>query len=149
MSAEQQAAQAAAPSAPALWAIVEIFGHTRIAGRISEQSFGGAALVRVDVPPVTVQEACYAMVNGERERVMKPRTIPAHTRSLGGGAIYSINWVDEATATVAAQSIKHEPISAYSIREALQDMQPEHRARLLPLMAPRGDLLDNGDEVPF
>ena len=56
MSAEQQAAKAAAPSAPALWAIVEIFGHTRIAGRISEQSFGGAALVRVDVPPVTVPE---------------------------------------------------------------------------------------------
>ena len=126
MSAQQQAQ---------LWAIVELFGHARIAGRISDQTFGGAAMVRVDVPAVTYMETGWETVDGDRRRTSTQRTIPAHTRSFGGGAIYSINWVDEATATLAAQSIKHEPISSYSIREALQDMAPEHRARLLPQLA--------------
>jgi hypothetical protein len=32
------------------WAIVEIFGHQRIAGRLTEQTIGGCSFVRVDVP---------------------------------------------------------------------------------------------------
>jgi len=33
-----------------VWAILEIMGHTRIAGRVTEQALGGSALIRVDVP---------------------------------------------------------------------------------------------------
>ena len=32
------------------WAIVEIMGHKRYAGHVSEQVVGGASFVRVDVP---------------------------------------------------------------------------------------------------
>ena len=32
------------------WAIVEIFGHQRIAGKVTEQTIGGCSFVRVDVP---------------------------------------------------------------------------------------------------
>lgn len=32
------------------WAIVDLFGHTRIAGKVSEQVIGGCSFVRVDVP---------------------------------------------------------------------------------------------------
>lgn len=46
-----------------------LFGHARIAGRISEQVLCGQSFVRVDVPQV--------------------RTIAAHTRSFGADAIYS------------------------------------------------------------
>lgn len=97
---------------PSLWAICELFGHQRIAGRVSEQTFGGAQLVRVDVPQVKL-----ASRMGDAERV-----IQAHTRSFGPSAIYSINWTDEETATVAAHGIRHEPISAYSVRAALEGM---------------------------
>ncbi|MDD2657785.1 MAG: hypothetical protein PHD04_03970 [Candidatus Pacebacteria bacterium] len=32
------------------WAIIDLFGHQKIAGRVSEQQIGGASFVRVDVP---------------------------------------------------------------------------------------------------
>jgi hypothetical protein len=106
------------------YAIVELFGHARIAGRISEQVFGGAALVRVDVPEVTYVERGY----NQPERAV---TIPAHTRSFGGAAIYSINWCDEAVAKVSAQTIKHRPIQPYGMESALREMTDRDRQQLL------------------
>ena len=32
------------------WAIVEVFGHNRFAGRVSEETVGGCSFVRVDIP---------------------------------------------------------------------------------------------------
>jgi hypothetical protein len=132
VNAEQQAA------APAQWAIVELFGHQRIAGRISEQTFGGASLVRVDVPEVT---------RGDR-------TIIAHTRSFGGGAIYAVNWCDEQTATLAAVSIEHEPVSPYSVRSAIEALPDEQRQRLLASSLPsshrRAEFVEEeADDIPY
>lgn len=108
------------------FAIVELFGHARIAGRISEQTFGGAALVRVDVPEVTFVERPF-----DHNLPEHTVTIPAHTRSFGGAAIYSINWVDEAAAKVAAQAIKHRPVQPYGLESALREMTDRDRQRLL------------------
>lgn len=74
------------------WAIVELFGNTRIAGRIGEYSFGGGSFVRVDVPELPS--------GGE-----KP-PIPGFTRLYGQGAIYSISFVDQQTAMAAAREIR-------------------------------------------
>lgn len=38
-------------------AIVELMGHSRIAGRVSEQVIGGASMLRVDVPKTARCEA--------------------------------------------------------------------------------------------
>ena len=121
------------------FAIVELFGHARIAGRISEQVFGGAALVRVDVPEVTYTERNY----GQPEHAV---TIPVHTRSFGGAAIYSINWVDEPAAKLAAQSIKHRPIQPYGMESALREMTDRDRQMLLagPVLAAQTD-----DDTPY
>ncbi len=75
------------------WAIVEIFGHSRIAGRVSEYVLGGSSFVRVDVPAV----------NGQAP----------FTRLYGPGAIYSMTFVDEETATRAAEAIRPAPITVY------------------------------------
>ncbi len=32
------------------WAILELMGHRRLAGRVSEASVAGAAFIRIDVP---------------------------------------------------------------------------------------------------
>lgn len=114
-----------------LYAVVELFGHARIAGAISEQTFGGAALVRVDVPDVIVTEIDYEQPRGPEGYPQVKRTIAAHTRSFGAGAIYSINWCDEAAAVLAAQRIKHEPLNPYSARDAIASLPADQRTRLL------------------
>ena len=132
-----------------LFAVLELFGHQRIAGRISEQTFGGAALVRVDVPEIEVEERTSGY--GEERKTVK-RVIQAHTRSFGAGAIYSVNWCDEAAAQIAARSIKHEPLSPYSVKEAIDSLPDDQRQRLLA--PPRGSTRsligeEEPDDIPY
>jgi len=77
-------------------AIIDLFGHTRIAGKVTEEAVGGAALIRVDVPETDGQQA--------------------YTRYYGIGAIYSIAPTDEATMLRAARALRQEPIHAYELR---------------------------------
>lgn len=121
------------------FAIVELFGHARIAGRISEQTICGQGFVRVDVPAVTYVERSFDTSVPHQEL-----TIPAHTRSFGADAIYSINWCDEAAATLAAQSIKHRPIQPYSLKNVLGEMTDRDRQRLLA-----GPVMDLNDDLPY
>lgn len=129
---------------PALFAIVELFGHQRVAGRITQQSFGGANFVRVDVPEIEVEEREYVEGKGY---VTQRRTIQQHTRSFGGGAIYAINWCDATTAAIAARAIKHEPLSPYSVKSAIDALPDDQRHRLLTSRA--RDLADDDDGQPF
>jgi hypothetical protein len=132
---------------PALYAIVELFGHQRVAGRITQQTFGGASFVRVDVPEIEVTEYGYSNAG---ERVATQRTIQAHTRSFGGGAIYAINWCDMTTAAIAARSIKHEPLSPYSVKSAIDALPDEQRHRLLSgSSASQRSLEADEDDQPF
>lgn len=97
------------------WAIVELFGHARIAGKLTEQTIGGCAFVRVDVP----------------EMVREGQTLPGFTKLYGQGAIYAISFVDEATARIAAQEIHAQPVSVWSLRAGLEGMPAGDRQRLL------------------
>ncbi len=115
--------------------IVELFGHSRIAGRVSEQVIGGQGFVRVDVP------AC----NG----------IPEFTRLFGPGAIYSITPVSEEIANQAAAAMQVRPVNVYLGLAAL-------RPSLLPgaseeddddeLTAAKEDYAEekeDGEQIPF
>ena len=79
------------------WCIVELFGHQRIAGLVTEESIGGSSFVRVDVP-----------ANDDQ---------PAYTRLFGNGAIYAINPVSETIARAAAAQYRSVPISIYEFPE--------------------------------
>jgi hypothetical protein len=61
---------------------VELFGHQRIVGYLSQQSFGTGVLFRVDVPDLT-----------KDGKVVRQ----GFTRYFGLSAIYSITPVDEMT----------------------------------------------------
>lgn len=63
------------------WALVELFGHQRIVGFLSQQTFGTGVLFRVDVPDLLK----------DKKIVRK-----GFTRYFGLSAIYSITPVDEA-----------------------------------------------------
>jgi hypothetical protein len=62
------------------WALVELFGHQRIVGFLTQQTFGSGVLFRVDVPDL--------IKDGKTVRV-------GFTRYFGLSAIYSITPVDE------------------------------------------------------
>lgn len=34
------------------WGLLELFGHQRLAGKLSEQTIGGVHFIRIDVPDV-------------------------------------------------------------------------------------------------
>jgi hypothetical protein len=82
-----------------VWAIVELFGHNKIAGKVTEQVIGSASFIRLDVPNVKSQ--------------------PAFTRLLHANAIYAINPVTEEVATQYAEQLKVMPINAWDAREVL------------------------------
>lgn len=81
------------------WAIVELFGHSRIAGKVSEQVIGGCSFVRVDVPPVNDNQP--------------------FTKLYGQGAIYAMTFVDEETAVGAATQLRETPIDEFSSRRMM------------------------------
>lgn len=129
---EQQAQQ------NGFWAIVEIFGHQRIAGFLSEQTVGGQSFVRVDVPELAVvPPGRYGGGDGP---------VAAHSKLYGGGAIYAITPVDETVAREAARQIRNKPLEAYGLDAVIRNMPEEHRSRLL---APPGDTRDDDDGQPY
>lgn len=75
------------------WAVVEVMGHRKFAGFVSEQAIGGASFVRVDVPAV-----------GD---------LPAFTKLLGGGSIYAITPCTEETARAFAGNFQQRAFNVY------------------------------------
>lgn len=81
------------------WAIVEIYGHTKIAGLVTEQVIAGQGFIRVDVPDLPEAGPYKAQ--------------PKFTRLYGANAIYSITPVSEEIAMQAAQSMRIKPVNIY------------------------------------
>ncbi len=82
------------------WALVEIMGHVRLAGLITEESLFGSVMLRVDVP------------NAEGETVF--------TRYFGGSSIYSISPVTKEIAIALAKNICAKPVTVYDIEPQRQ-----------------------------
>lgn len=86
------------------WCILEIMGHNRYAGLVSEQSLGGSSFVRIDVPEC----------NGQA----------AFSKLFGAGSIYCITPVTEEVARMTAEGLRQTPLQVYDfpaeVRERLQ-----------------------------
>lgn len=80
------------------WAVVEIMGHKRFAGLVTEQAVGGASFLRIDVPQLTLP-------TGE--------TLAGFTKLFGASSIYCISPCTEGTARAFAQSIRAEGFSRF------------------------------------
>ena len=88
------------------WAIVELFGHQKIAGEISSAALAGGSFLRVDVP--------------EGDDI-------AFTRFYGSSAIYSITPVSEEVARLACRQIAPKPMTIW-IPELQRIASPEVEA---------------------
>jgi hypothetical protein len=80
------------------WAFVEIMGHKRYAGKVTEQAIGGASFVRIDVPEIDLP-------TGD--------VLPPFTKLFGAASIYCISPCTEETAKAFAASIRAEGFSRY------------------------------------
>lgn len=78
------------------WCILELFGHVKMAGKVSEQAIGGGSFIRVDVP--------------------NPDGTIAFTRFYGPSAIYSIQPVEEKVAVSIAKNLARPPVSLWEMR---------------------------------
>lgn len=76
------------------WALVELFGHQRIVGWLTEQKIGSDVLLRIDVPDL--------LKDGKIVR-------QGFTRYFGAKAIYSITPVTEAVVRELLPSIDGTP----------------------------------------
>lgn len=102
------------------WCLVELFGHTKIAGRCTEQNIAGTNMLRVDVP--------------------ETKTQPSFTRFFGSSAIYAINPIDEETARFMAEKLEIKPVDSWNISEVMKKVNE----RQLMLSAGR-DVPDDDD----
>jgi len=87
------------------WAVVELFGHQRIAGKVTEQTIGGCSFIRVDVPKTEKRQA--------------------YTKYFGNGAIYAMTPCDEEVGRIAAEDVER-----YSVPIVI-NLPPETRAKML------------------
>jgi len=76
-----------------MWAIVELFGHQKIAGFVTEATIGGCSFVRVDVPQIDGSQAL--------------------TKFYGNGAIYSMTPVSEELVKTFVKKYQPAPLNVY------------------------------------
>ena len=80
------------------WAIVDLFGHVKLAGKASEAQQYGTTMLRIDVPSV----------DGS----------PAFTRFIGGSAIYSLTPTTQELAEGVIRRQRPEPVSRFDFQLA-------------------------------
>lgn len=97
-----------------MWCLIELFGHQKIAGHVTEQNIAGVNMLRVQVPAT--------------------ETTPEFTKFYGGAAIYAINPIDEVSAIALVNQLKVSPVVPWSIQSYL-DKQPKE---LLPEITSAG-----------
>lgn len=95
-----------------IWAIVELFGHQKMAGLVTEKTIGGSTFIQVDVPATPQQ--------------------PAFTRLLNPSALYALNPVTEEVARFQAERIQSRPIEAWDFRTMMQKTLQLEGKRALP-----------------
>lgn len=84
------------------WCLLDLFGHVRLAGRVTEATIGGCSFLRCDVP------------EGEGYR----------TEYYGNGAIYSLRPVSEEIARAFVESHQTAPVSPYEVSSLLKRIGP-------------------------
>jgi len=103
-----------------IWAVVELMGHRRVVGRVTEQEIAGAGFLRIDIP-----------------------SDPPQTQFYAPGSVYALTPVSEEAVRVAAKR-STDPITEWElpahIRAGIRLAAPD---RSIP------DGEDEDDEVAF
>lgn len=82
----------------AVWAIVELMGHVKLAGRISEEEKFGSKIGRIDIPQ---EDGAFV------------------TQFFGGGSIYRVTLVTEEVARHVAKKSAVAPVHSWDFPKQL------------------------------
>ena len=110
------------------WAIVDLMGHTRLAGYVTEREIAGAGLLQIDVPQC-----------GER---------PAFSRFVAPTALYSMTPVSEEVARQLASTIGAQPITVWDLPDEVKNAIRIGR-NALPAPVAASDDDEDYDELPM
>lgn len=102
------------------WCLVEMMGHQRIAGKVTEKVIAGQGFLQVDVPETSRN--------------------PAFTRFVSPGSLYALNPIDEATARWYAENLQVKPIESWDINAFMKKAEAHKQ---LTAAASRNGLEDN------
>jgi hypothetical protein len=83
------------------WALVELMGHQRVAGRVTEESVAGKSFLRVDVPDAKGETVC--------------------TRYYSPEAVYCISPTDRQIAIGLAAKTAVRPVTIYDLARMGED----------------------------
>lgn len=109
------------------WAILELMGHRRAAGRVREVTLAGAGMLRLDIPPT-----------------------PGHgpqTQYISPSSLYALHPTTEQLATAMAGRWRSEPVSRYELERALP-AAPIDADPPLPFEPDGTDAYDDQDDDP-
>lgn len=113
-----------------VWAVVELMGHVKLAGRLTEEEKFGAKMGRLDIPASERCEACAGMghtafMAAEPCSVCKGAKAVSGfvTQLFGGGSVYRITFVTEAVARQVCKQTSPAPVSAWDFPKALAASQ--------------------------
>jgi hypothetical protein len=107
------------------WAIVELMGHRRIAGRVTEQVIGGAALLRIDVPQcpeIAAHEENDPYWPGHTRTVEAKPFISGYTQFYGAAAIYCLTPTTEEIAVRVTTTMRERPIALFDVAPRVSPM---------------------------
>lgn len=79
------------------WAVLELFGYTRVAGKVTEATIAGGSFIRLDVP-------------GQDGEML-------WTRFYNPSAVYSISPVSEEVATKMAANLVFPPVQPWELKQ--------------------------------
>ena len=112
------------------WAIIELMGHQQIAGRYQEAAGG---MHRIDVPEADAGPDAFRF-----------------TRLYSPAAIYSITFVDEKSARLAAKMLAPRPVSVYGFEAEMRRLAaPAVASEPLECDPTAPYYADNDDDIEF
>lgn len=108
-----------------VWAIVELMGHVRLAGRLTEEEKFGTKMGRLDIPsaPSSPREDCiFCEGAGVKDGIVCPLSEcgPQYvSQYFGGGSVYRITIVTEAVARNVVKGTSPEPVRPWDYPKQL------------------------------
>lgn len=94
-----------APQPEAVWAVVDLMGHVKLAGRLTEEEKFGAKFGRLDIPVDPPP-----LLDSDPEFV---------TQFFGGGSVYRITLVTEEVARHVAKKSSPAPVHSWDFPKQL------------------------------